>query len=84
MTTLKTFVFVTMYFTQQIQLKTNNYYYQIQCIVYCTNREWYDFVVMTKTTHIERIMFNKDYWTATLQKLKTFYFTAILPELASP
>jgi len=71
--------------TQQIQLKTNHdYYFQMQCIMYCTNREWCDLVVMTKTIHIERITFNKDLWTATLQKLKPFYFTAVLPELASP
>jgi len=39
---------------------------------------------MTKTIHIERITVNKDHWTATLQKLKTFYFIVLLPELASP
>jgi len=71
--------------TQQLQLKENHdYYYQMQCTMYCTNREWCDFVIMAKTVHIERIAFNKDLWKTTLQKLKTFYFTAVLPQLAAP
>jgi len=40
---------------------------------------------MAKTIHSHRKDYiNKDHWTATLQKVKLFYFTAVLPELASP
>ena len=71
--------------TQELQLKENHdYYYQMQCAMYCTNREWCDFVVMTKTIHIQRVKFNKEFWSTILPKLKMFYFTAVLPQLASP
>ena len=68
--------------TQELQLKAkHDYYYQIQ---YCTNRKWCDFVVMTKTIHIQKIKINEEFWGTVLPKLKSFYFTAILPPLASP
>ena len=71
--------------TQELQLKAkHDYYYQMQCAMYCTNCKWCDFVVMTKTIHIQRIKFNEEFWGTVLPKLKTFYFTAILPQLASP
>ena len=70
---------------QKLQLKDNHeYYYQIQCAMYCTNRKWCDFVVMTKTIHVQRITFSDKFWSTVLPKLKTFYFTAVLPQLASP
>ena len=71
--------------TQELRLKDkHDYYYQMQCAMYCTNRKWCDFVVLTKTVHIERIKFNEEFWSTILLKLKTFYFTAVLPQLASP
>ena len=70
---------------QKLQLKENHdYYYQIQCAMYCTNRKWCDFVVMTKNIYIQRVTFSEEFWSAVLSKLKTFYFTAVLPQLASP
>ena len=48
--------------TQELQLKDkHDYYYQMQCAMYCTNRKWRDFVVMTKTIHIERIKFSQEF-----------------------
>ena len=43
------------------QLKPrHDYYYQIQCQLYCTNTEWCDYVLHTeKDIHIERISRNK-------------------------
>ena len=64
--------------------KNHNYYYQIQCAMYCTNRQWYDLVVMTKNLHIERITVDPQFEKKIIPKLKEYYFTAVLPELASP
>ena len=63
----------------------HDYFYQIQCTMYCTQRTWCDLVVRTKDIHIERIYFQTEFWLkGVLPKLKAFYFTAILPELSSP
>ena len=63
----------------------HNYYYQIQCQLYCDRRDWCDFVLRTeKELHVERIHFNSTWWKQQLPKLKQFYFEALLPELASP
>ena len=64
---------------------THNYYYQIQCQIYCCNVEWCDFVVRTeRELHIEHINRDKKWWQDRLPKLNNFYFGAFLPELASP
>ena len=39
---------------------------------------------MTKNLHIERITVDFEFERKTVPKLKEFYFTAVLPELASP
>ena len=39
---------------------------------------------MTKNIYIQRVTFSEEYWSAVLSKLKTFYFTAMLLQLASP
>ena len=63
----------------------HNYYYQIQCQLYCDQRDWCDFVLHTeKELHVERIHFNSTWWKQQLPKLKQFYFEALLPELACP
>ena len=64
--------------------KNHNYYFQVQCAMYCTNRQWCDFVVMTKNLHVERIAADVEFERKIIPKLKDFYFTAVLPELASP
>ena len=65
--------------------RRHNYHYQIQCQLYCTNREWCDFVVRTdKDMHVERIRRDGSWWTSNIEKLQTFYFSSLLPELACP
>ena len=65
--------------------KRHDYHYQIQCQLYCTNREWCDFVMRTdRVLHIERIYRDRVWWDEQLLKLEKFYFNALLPELACP
>lgn len=65
--------------------RRHDYYFQVQCQLYCENREWCDFVVRTeKELSVERITRDRKWWDEQLQKLKVFYFTALLPELACP
>ena len=52
--------------------------------MFCTNRQWCDLVVLTKTLHIQRIFADPEFKSKILPKLRQFYFTAILPELACP
>ena len=69
----------------KLQLKRgHDYYYQIQCALFCTSRKWSDLVVLTKSLHIERISADLNFTSKILPKLRKFYFTAILPELACP
>ena len=69
-----------------LHLKTkHNYYYQIQAAMFCTGRKWCDFVVRTNVDiHIERVEWNEQLWEGILPKLRDFYFTGLLPELAQP
>ena len=65
--------------------RRHDYYYQIQCQLYCTDLSWCDFILRTnKGIHIERIHREQAWWSGQLEKLKTFYFDALLPELAVP
>ena len=65
--------------------KKHDYFFQVQCQLYCTNRDWCDFVLRTnKEIHIERIQRNKKWWGTQMEKLRKFYFSALLPELACP
>ena len=52
--------------------------------MYCSQRQWCDIVIRAMDLHIERIRYDPEFWTEVLPKLKSFYFKAILPELASP
>ena len=69
-----------------LQLKrTHMYFYQVQATMFCTARKWCDFVVRTTVDlHVERIVFDPDFWRPALLRLRRFYFSAILPELANP
>ena len=68
----------------KLELKRgHDYYFQIQCAMYCTKRNWCDLVVLTKTVHIQRIHADPNFSSNIIPKLKDFYFTAVLPELAS-
>ena len=63
----------------------HNYYYQVQCQMYCCDVEWCDFVIRTnKDFHVEHIPRDKVWWQQQLSKLNDFYFRALLPELACP
>ena len=63
----------------------HDFYYQIQCQLYCADKAWCDFVVRTnKDMHIERIYRAREWWTLQMAKCKKFYFSALLPELACP
>ena len=65
--------------------ESHEYYYQIQATMFCTNRNWYDFVVnTTKDLYMQRIRFDEQFWNKIMPKLKSFYFEAILPQLACP
>ncbi len=65
--------------------RRHDYFYQIQCQLYCTDRQWCDFVLRTeKELHIERIYRDNTWWEGQLPRLQSFYFDALLPELACP
>jgi len=70
----------------EIKLKRNHdYYHQIQAQLYCTQRQWCDFVVRTDADiHVERVYRDLLWEKKNLQKLQDFYFNALLPELACP
>ena len=69
-----------------LTLKRNHdYYYQIQCQLYCVDLHWCDFVVRTnRDMHVERIRRDTQWWDSHLPKFRKFYFDALLPELAEP
>ena len=63
----------------------HNYYYLVQCQLYCVDQHWCDFVVRTnKDMYIEHFYRDTKWWDGQLEKLRKFYFGALLPELASP
>jgi hypothetical protein len=65
--------------------RRHDYYFQVQCQLYCTDLPWCDFVVRTdKDIHIERIHRDAKWWGCQLAKCRKFYFSALLPELACP
>ena len=69
----------------KLQLKKNHdYFYQIHCTMYCTQRKWCDLVVRIQDMYIERIYYDNNFWTTVIEKLQEFYFTAVLPELSFP
>ncbi len=60
-------------------------FYQEQCKLYCVDQHWCDFVVRTnKDIYVEIIYRDRKWWDVQLEKLKKFYFGALLPELARP
>jgi len=52
--------------------KKHDFYYQVQCAMYCTNRQWCDLVVMTKNFYIERITVDPDFEKRLFQNLRIF------------
>ena len=52
----------------------HDYCYQVQCQLYCDNKDWCDFVVQTeKELHVEGIYRNVEWWGEQILKLRTFY-----------
>ena len=65
--------------------RRHNYFYQVQCQMFCDQKRWCDFVVNTELDiHVERIYFDDKWWGEQMPKLHAFYFDCLLPELASP
>ena len=63
----------------------HDYYYQMQCQMYCTGRNWCNFVLRTnKELHVQCIYRDMRWWDGQLPRLQSFYFDALLPELACP
>ena len=65
--------------------RRHDYYYQVQCQLYCDNKMWCDFIVRTeKELHVERIWRDAEWWATQLPKLESLYFNHLLSELACP
>ena len=69
-----------------IKLKRNHqYYYQVQGAMGIVGVEWCDFIIWTtKGMTIERIQFDKLFWTSCLIYLRSVYLEYVLPEIISP
>ncbi len=72
--------------SHNVRLKRrHDYYYQLQCQMYCTDRQLCDFVLRTnKDIHIERIYRDNTWLGQQLTKLRSFYYNLLLSELACP
>ncbi len=82
----KTSFCLTLNEKKELKLKNrHDYWYQVQCQLYCVDKTWCDFVVRTnKELHVERIYRDAKWWGLQLAKLRKFYFSSLLPELACP
>ena len=70
--------------TPQLKCR-HDYYFQVQCQLYCVNVQWCDFVVRSnKGIHVKRVYRDSKWWGLQMAKLRKFYFTALLPEPACP
>jgi hypothetical protein len=84
---------------RKIQLKRSrnyhHYFYQVQMLLHCTGLEWCDFVCATISgptiaisfdhLHVERIHRDDDFWNTNMfPHIKSFFFDALLPEVAAP
>ena len=71
----------------QLKLKQNHHYFaQVQGQMAIGARPWCDFVVYTRQgIHVERIIYDKEFWNGTLlPKLTSFYDKCLAPEIVSP
>ena len=68
------------------QLKRNhNHYFQVLGNMALTKRQWWDYALLADNDfYTERIYFNRSDWEKAKGKLKHFYFSGLLPELALP
>ena len=86
--TKKTFC-LTMDTSEKVKLKRNHkYFYQVQGQLNIYNKDWCDFVVRRTNPYdiyIERVSRDVALWNSKMvPKLKAFYFSHILPEIAVP
>ena len=52
--------------------RRHDYFYQVQCQLYCTKRDWCDFVVRTeKDLHVERIHKDSTWWDGGIHNLQS-------------
>ena len=57
--------------------KRHDYYYQVQCQMYCNEREWCDFVLCTENDiHVERIYRNTKWWDEQLYETEALSKTS--------
>lgn len=75
-------------YKQQEELRRNRnhkYYYQIQQQLFCTGYKLCHFVVSNGVwVHIGNVCFDDVFWNTTFEKLETFYYQHIFPELVYP
>ncbi|XP_057297429.1 uncharacterized protein LOC130629386 [Hydractinia symbiolongicarpus] len=66
-----------------IKLKRKHtYFYQMQCQMHATGRNWCDFFLCTtKDSFVERIMFDKEFYDMAVRKATVVYKELILPEI---
>ena len=57
---------------------------QIECQLYCFDRQWCDFCSQNREVNVERMWRNTEWWITQLAKLGHFYFQLLLSELACP
>ena len=73
---------VCVYIFVHIVLLSSSISMQVQCQLFCTQRDYCDFVVWTEEDiHYERIYPDESFWMENVSRIKQFFNTAILPEL---
>jgi len=62
--------------------KSHSYFYQIQCQLLLSNKEYCDFLKWTKEDFFtERIIFEEEFCVEIVEKSKQFFKSVVLPEL---
>ena len=64
--------------------RSHQYFHQVKFAMYCIKIKWCDFFICVKDFYGERILYEDDFCSSIILKLKRFYFCAILPELVVP
>ena len=65
-------------------IKTHEYFYQVQCQMFVTSRNYCDFFVCaTKDSFCERITYDEQFMRSVVQKIDMLYEQLILPEIFS-
>ena len=65
-------------------IKTHEYFYQVQCQMFVTSRNYGDFFVCaTKDSFCESITYDEQFMRSVVQKIDMLYEQLILPEIFS-